>query len=127
MGSEPSSIDSYEERRGFEGQTYTSHFNQARDAEKLGFIPVNEDEEYDAAASKMLHQNQKENIAQKRKERAERESSVSSKISSIFRSDNKAKKKNKKKKEKKRRRSSRLSQLLSFGSKKDVIDDEKEV
>merc|ERR1712113_1042261 len=125
--SEPSSIDSYEERRGFEGQTYTSHFNQARDAEKLGFIPVNEDEEYDAAASKMLHQNQKENIAQKRKERAERESSVSSKISSIFRSDNKAKKKNKKKKEKKRRRSSRLSQLLSFGSKKDVIDDEKEV
>merc|ERR1711902_139907 len=111
-----SSIESYEERRGFEGQNEVSHWHQARDAAELGFIPVNEDEEYDAAASKMLHQNKKENIKQKRKQRSERENSVSSKISSIFRSNDKAKKK-KKKKDKKRRRSSTLSKLLSFGSK----------
>merc|ERR1712113_58626 len=113
-----SSIESYEERRGFEGQNYVSHWHQARDAAELGFIPVNEDEEYDAAASKMLHDNKKENIKQKRKQRSERENSVSSKISSIFRSsDKKQKEKKKKKKDKKRRRSSTLSKLLSFGSK----------
>merc|ERR1712157_116130 len=111
-----SSIESYEERRGFEGQNNVSHWHQARDAAELGFIPVNEEEEYDAAASKMLHDNKKENIKQKRKQRSEREGSVSSKISSIFRSNDKAKKK-KKKKDKKRRRSSTLSKLLSFGSK----------
>merc|ERR1712032_81325 len=108
-----SSIESYEERRGFEGQNEVSHWHQARDAAELGFIPVNEDEEYDAAASKMLHQNKKENIKQKRKQRSERENSVSSKISSIFRGNPKKKKK----KDKKRRRSSTLSKLLSFGSK----------
>merc|ERR1712048_757644 len=85
-----SSIESYEERRGFEGLNKVSHWHQARDAADLGFIPVNEDEEYDAAASKMIRQNKKENIKQKRKERSERserENSVSSKISSIFRSN----------------------------------------
>merc|ERR1712154_689334 len=120
------SIESYEERRGFEGQNEVSHWHQARDAAELGFIPVNEDEEYDAAASKMLHQNKKENIKQKRKQRSERENSVSSKISSIFRSNDKKKKK---KKDKKRRRSSTLSKLLSFGSKTgtdDVANDEEE-
>merc|ERR1712130_543724 len=119
-----SSIDSYEERRGFEGQNMDSHWAQARDAAQLGFIPVNEEEEYDAAASKMLRENQQENIKQRRKERSERESSISSKISSIFRSDKPKKKKKKKKEEKKRRRSSKLSQLLSFGSKKDLINDD---
>eukprot|EP00486_Rosalina_sp_Unknown_P008327 CAMPEP_0201594334 /NCGR_PEP_ID=MMETSP0190_2-20130828/191678_1 /ASSEMBLY_ACC=CAM_ASM_000263 /TAXON_ID=37353 /ORGANISM="Rosalina sp." /LENGTH=719 /DNA_ID=CAMNT_0048053895 /DNA_START=1357 /DNA_END=3514 /DNA_ORIENTATION=- len=123
------SIDSYEERRGFEGQNHNTHWNQARDAAELGFIPVNEDEEYDAAASKMLHKNKKENIEHKRKKRHERENSVSSKISSIFKrggnnnDEISTKSKKKKDKEKKRRRSSRLSQLLSFGSKKDIIDD----
>merc|ERR1712228_229394 len=113
-----SPIESYEERRGFEGQNHASHWHQARDAAELGFIPVNEDEEYDAAASKMLHDNKKENLKQKRKQRSERENSVSSKISSIFRSsDKKQKEKKKKKKDKKRRRSSTLSKLLSFGSK----------
>merc|ERR1712190_346512 len=62
-----SSIESYEERRGFEGLNEVSHWHHARDAADLGFIPVNEDEEYDAAASKMLHENKKENIKQKRK------------------------------------------------------------
>merc|ERR1711933_490344 len=109
-----SSIESYEERRGFEGQNYVSHWHQARDAAELGFIPVNEDEEYDAAASKMLHQNKKENLKQRRKQRAERENSVSSKISSIFRGS--ADKKKKKKKDKKRRRSSTLKSFL-FGAK----------
>merc|ERR1712039_745670 len=98
-----SSIESYEERKGFEGQNEVSHWHQARDAADLGFIPVNEDEEYDAAASKMLHQNKKENIKQKRKQRSERENSVSSKISSIFRSNDKAKKKKKKRMQNTRR------------------------
>merc|ERR1712154_653105 len=105
-----SSIESYEERRGFEGQNYVSHWHQARDAAELGFIPVNEDEEYDAAASKMLHDNKKE----KRKQRSEREGSVSSKISSIFRGSDKKKKK---KKDKRRRRSSTFSKLFGIGSK----------
>merc|ERR1712087_555206 len=61
-----SSIDSYEERRGFEGQNHISHWEQARDAAQLGFIPVNEEEEYDAAASKMLHENRKENLEHRR-------------------------------------------------------------
>merc|ERR1712129_73949 len=52
-------------------------------------------------------------VKQKRKQRSERENSVSSKISSIFRGNPKKKKK----KDKKRRRSSTLSKLLSFGSK----------
>merc|ERR1712039_180409 len=54
----------------------------------------------------------------------ERENSVSSKISSIFRSNDQSKKK-KKKKEKKRKPSgsSTLSKFLSFGSKKDEIPD----
>merc|ERR1712228_519825 len=116
-----SSIESYEERRGFEGQSNVSHWHQARDAAELGFIPVNEEEEYDAAASKMLHDNKKENIKQKRKQRSERENSVSSKISSIFQ---RGTDKKKKKKDKKRRRSSTLSKLLSFGSKTDNVGDE---
>ena len=57
-----SSIESYEERRGFEGQNHTSHWDQAHDAAQLGFIPVNEEEEYDAAASKLMHENRKENL-----------------------------------------------------------------
>eukprot|EP01083_Nonionella_stella_P312427 1117363_1 len=120
-----SSLESHEERRGFEGQNLPSHYGQARDAAKLGFIPVNEEEEYDPIASAMLNENRKEQLKQKRKDRHEREGSISSKLSSLFRrdasEDSKGQKK-KKKKEKKRRRSS-LMQLLSFGSKKDVIDD----
>eukprot|EP00488_Nonionellina_sp_1-RS-2012_P002200 TRINITY_DN4140_c0_g1_i1.p1 TRINITY_DN4140_c0_g1~~TRINITY_DN4140_c0_g1_i1.p1 ORF type:complete len:277 (+),score=90.83 TRINITY_DN4140_c0_g1_i1:376-1206(+) len=64
-----SSIDSHEERRGFEGQNAISHWDPARDAVQLGFVPVNEEEEHDAAASKMLERKSKRNIKQRRHER----------------------------------------------------------
>jgi len=42
-----SSLSSQEDRRGFEQEKLQSHWPMARDAQHLGFIPVNENEEYD--------------------------------------------------------------------------------
>jgi len=126
-----SSLDSREERRGFQDMTTNSHWSQARDAATLGFVPVNENEEYDEAASKMLRKEREQNLKEKRKKKKKhgRETSLSQKISSIFRSeksqdrsksaDPSSDTKKKKKKDKKRKKS-QLSQLLSFGSKQNV-------
>eukprot|EP01083_Nonionella_stella_P271026 918047_1 len=99
-----SSLESHEERRGFEGQNLPSHYGQARDAAKLGFIPVNEEEEYDPIASAMLNENRKEQLKQKRKDRHEREGSISSKLSSLFRRDASEDSKGQKKKKKKEKK-----------------------
>eukprot|EP01083_Nonionella_stella_P140608 431491_1 len=55
-----SSIESYQERQGFEGQNYYSHWDQAHDAAQFGFIPINDEEEYDAMASNMLNKDESE-------------------------------------------------------------------
>jgi len=128
-----SSLDSREERRGFQDMDYASNWHQALDAARLGFIPVDENAEYDPVASRMLHNKRKENLAHHRKKkekkkikRRKRENSVSSRISSLFRGGDREnsisrsndgsrlpkKKKKKSKKDKKRRRSSRLAQWL---------------
>ena len=59
---EDSISKSYEERRGFESLDYLSHWNAARAATDLGFIPMNENEEIDNDRAKELLKKRKDNI-----------------------------------------------------------------
>ena len=102
-----SSTDSSEERRGFEWQSFYSHWDMANDAEEFGFIPVNEKEEYDYAVSRMLHE------AKRAKPEFAAKRSMSSKISSLFKHGGSKSKKDKKPK----RRDSKLLSLLRSDSK----------
>merc|ERR1712079_49233 len=106
-----SSVESEEgSRLGFEDMPYKSHMLQARAAEKLGFIPVDEEEEFDVETYKVLDEKRKAVIKKKRRNKG-RESSVSSKISSIFKGRESSKQK--KSKQDKQRRGSKLLSLLS--------------
>jgi hypothetical protein len=80
---ESSSLASDEERRGFEGLNYHSHFQMARDAENLGFIPMNENEEFDNEASNMLNNKKSKDISSEKREKPEA-SRLGSKIASMF-------------------------------------------
>jgi len=76
-----SSLASDEERRGFEGLNYHSHYQMARDAENMGFIPMNENEEFDNDASNLLNKQNKENSDKREKPEASR---IGSRIASMF-------------------------------------------